>query len=278
MIIPSKEEYKDHLFKYSQYAKSASFVDWCSGIVKHRARRIVTLVSDYKPKSAKVLDLGCGIGLTMHILAQEFKNCIGCDLTDESIVATKALLSKVGLQNRVIKYDGKRLPFAANSFDVILSLEVVEHAEKPELMLKEISRVLKRDGILIITAPNKWWPYETHYKLLFLSYLPHQLADLYVRLSGRGRDYDNINSPTYRRFKKTIEKFFITEDLTLKIVREYKRFSLDIERGTKIVFVAKLLLILKSLEATPFFFLSDAIYWMLVRVSPGWAFLGRPKK
>lgn len=276
--IPTKSEYKKHLKKYAQYAKSADWVRWCSEVAGYRAMRTVTLLEDYKPKSAKILDLGCGIGLTMSILAQEYKNCVGCDVNRHSILATKSLLGKVGLKNKVVMYDGKKLPFLANSFDVVTSLEVIEHADDPKTMLSEIARVLKKDGILIITTANKWWPYEPHFKLLFLSYLPTKLADIYVRVSGKGESYESIKLPGYSQFRKTIERNFWPTDITLKIIREYDRFSLDRERGFKVVLVGKVLQLFDFLKKTRLAFLSRFADWILVRVSLGWVFLGRPKK
>jgi len=49
---------------------------------------------------------------------------------------------------------------------------------------------------------------ECEFHLLFLSYLPKSLADIYVRLSGKGKSYDGINHPTYDQFKKTLSKYF----------------------------------------------------------------------
>ncbi len=276
--IPTRKEYRNHLIKYAQYAKSKDWVKWCSEIAGLRAMRIVTLLRDYKPKNAKVLDLGCGIGLTMSILAQEYKNCIGCDISKHSITATRSLLAKSGLRRKVCLYDGQRLPFRTGTFDVVTSLEVIEHADNPKVMLSEIARVLKKDGILVITTANKWWPYEPHFKLLFLSYLPTKLADLYVKLSGKGDSYENIKLPHYSEFKRVVGRNFKVEDVTLKVIKEYDKFSLDKERGFKVFLVGEFLKFIEKFEDTPLSFVYKFIEWLIVRVSLGWIFLGRPKK
>jgi len=53
-----------------------------------------------------------------------------------------------------MKQDGHELPFGDNTFDVLCSFQVIEHLEKPEHFFKEANRVLKKDGLLIISTPN----------------------------------------------------------------------------------------------------------------------------
>ncbi len=230
----------------------------------------------YKPKGAKVLDLGCGIGLT-SILAQEYKNTVGCDIYIKSVKATKELLAKVGLKNKVVIYDGVTFPFRSNTLDAVTSLEVIEHAREHEVLLSEMARVLKKDGVLIVTTANKWWPIEPHFKLLFLSYLPSNLADFYVRLAKKGNSYENIKLPGYSLFRQMVEKHFTVEDMTLQIIKDYKKYSLDTERGYKVVLVGKMLQFMERLGDTPLSFLEKFTSWVLLRVSLGWVYLGRPK-
>lgn len=277
--VPPKAFYKKYLRQFSQYSKSRQFIDWCSAIAPFRGIRAVKLLSQFKPKSAKVLDLGCGIGLTLHILAQEFPNTVGCDIDERALKATRKLLVRVGLKTKLVFYDGEKLPFRSSSFDAVTSLEVIEHAENPVLMLKEIARILKTDGILIITTANKWWPYEPHFKLLFLSYLPGKLSDFYLKVSGRGESYQDIKLPSYRNFRRMVEKIFFVEDVTLSVIKDYKRYSIDKERGVKVVLVGNFLKWIDKLEQIPLFNkVPDFINWLLIRLSLGWIFIGRPKK
>lgn len=54
----------------------------------------------------------------------------------------------------------KRLPYQANSFDLVWCTEVIEHLNNPKFFLKEIERIIKKDGISILTTPNSnWWLY-----------------------------------------------------------------------------------------------------------------------
>lgn len=236
------------------------------------------MLGEYKDLSAKVLDVGSGIGITLSFIAQAFPNSTGCDIDKEAVRAARRILKEVAVKAQVIVYDGRRLPFSDNSFDIVTSIEVIEHAEDPDRMLGEIWRVLKPDGILHITTANKWWPYEPHFKLLFLSYLPARLADLYVKLSGRGDHYEKIRLPSYDQFKRSINKYFDIEDITLPLIENYKKYSFDKERGNKVRMVGECLTILDKLDPSRLRRFSKIVKWFLIRMSLGWLFICRPKK
>jgi ubiquinone/menaquinone biosynthesis C-methylase UbiE len=87
-------------------------------------------------------------------------------------------------------YDGGQIPFPAGVFDAVLSFEVLEHVENESNTLNEIHRVLKQDGELVISVPNKGWVFETHgarlpllpwHRVPFFSWLPYSLHDRYAR-------------------------------------------------------------------------------------------------
>ena len=278
MKIPTKEFYIGHLNNFAQYSQSRKWNVWYATVARHKALRTAQILGLYKNKDAKLLDLGCGIGLTLSILAQKFPNSVGCDIDKDMSRATNEVLREVGLKTPVIIYDGKKLPFKNNEFDIVASIEVIEHVQNPQQFLKEIFRVLKKDGVLHITTANKWWPYEPHFKLLFLSYLPESLADVYVRLSGRGESYHGIKLPSYGKFKGMLEKQFNVEDITLNIIREYKKYHFDQERGRKVILVGKFLQLLQGLDNTFFSPVSNFVREALLRVSLGWLFIARPRK
>jgi SAM-dependent methyltransferase len=57
-------------------------------------------------------------------------------------------------------YDGKQFPFENNSFDSVLCNQVLEHVFDPDLFLSEINRILKSDGIFLLTVPFVWDEHE----------------------------------------------------------------------------------------------------------------------
>lgn len=268
-----------HIVKYGQYSQNQSWAEWYSKIASLKAKRVTNVLLTYRDKNSKVLDLGCGIGLTLAGLAQTFNSCVGCDIGNKEIEASKELLKKLKLKAPVIKYDGKKLPFANNNFDIVTSIEVIEHVENPSTYLREIKRVLKKDGILHITTANKWWPVEPHFKLPFLSYLPSKMADFYVKTTGKGNDYQNIKLPSYTQFYKMANRYFEVEDITLNVISEYKKYGLDKERGKIILYLARLLKFLNRMEKNSITkFPALFIKYLLRRFSLGWLFICYQKK
>src|SRR5690606_9235376 len=88
---------------------------------------------------------------------------------------------------------GTTLLFDDLKFDVVISNHVIEHVGTQvdqKHHLKEIYRVLKNDGIAYLAVPNRWMLIEPHYKLAFLSWLPHFLRTDYLRLMGKGEFFD----------------------------------------------------------------------------------------
>lgn len=263
----------NHLAKeiklYSQYATSDEWINWYAQVLPFKARRTIKILKNYKDKNAKLLDVGCSTGLTLGFMAREFKNASGCDVDSKAIAVAKKRFKKMGLKTKLFTYDGGKLPLKDNSVDIVTSIEVFEHVANPLAMLREICRVLKPDGILHITTANRLWPIEPHFHLFFLSYLPQKLADFYVRLSGRGKNYGKIKLPTYGQFHRAISRYFRVEDITLEVLQNYKEYDFEKERGKIILLIALFL---------RFFGRNKLVKKLLANLSLGWLFIAHPKK
>lgn len=106
-------------------------------------------------KGKVVLDAACGEGYGSHILKQNASEVYSIDLDQEVIDNANKKYTKDNIKFKAASIE--KLPFEDNIFDVVVSFETIEHVGKEiqEAFLKEISRVLKKDGILIISTPNK---------------------------------------------------------------------------------------------------------------------------
>lgn len=272
LFIPKEKDYLEHLKKYAAFIRPAELTNWCAKVSPYRTKRLVLTLLRYKNSRAKVLDLGCGTGLNTVSLAKAFPQTIACDVDKKAKLATDNFSAKFKLKTPVIIYDGKKIPFKDNDFDIVVCTEVYEHASNPNQLLKEINRVLKPDGVLNITAPNKLWPIEGHYRLPFLSYLPKPWADEYVRLFKKGPGYENVFIvPTYRQFYHSVSRYFKINDITFEKVINYQYFGTDKERGVLVKILAPIFKLVEKYRMT-------ILKKILLNFSIGWIFICRPKK
>ncbi len=98
-----------------------------------------------------ILDVGCGEGFTLEKL---YQNKVGKILEGIDYSSTAVKLGKKQNKKLVLKQgDIYELPYKANSFDIVLCMEVLEHLEDPEKALKELKRVSKK--YILLSVPNE---------------------------------------------------------------------------------------------------------------------------
>lgn len=106
--------------------------------------------------SGCVLEDGCGVGSYLARLSEDASLAVGLEIELERAVEAHAKgPSTVGGV-------GEYLPFPDNTFDLVLSHEVLEHVQNDRLAASEIARVLKPGGRLTLFVPNRGYPFETH--------------------------------------------------------------------------------------------------------------------
>lgn len=158
-------------------------------------------------KYEQVLDVGCGKGYWSFVGAKDkrFKQCCGCDEFDDfQVEELKQYSKKVEYQN----YKGEVLPYQANRFDLVFSMDVIEHIEDDLKFIKEKIRVCKKGGEVIIGTPNYW----RIPNLLLMS-----LGKLkFPRNMGPDAYGDCIHLREYSK-KELVEKVIQAADLKLKI-------------------------------------------------------------
>lgn len=102
-------------------------------------------------KNALVLDIACGNGFGTKMLANKAYFVVGADIDDK--VLSYAQKHNNARNIMYIKADAAEMPFAEHSFDAVVSMETLEHVED-KIFLKEIKRVLKPGGTLILSTPQ----------------------------------------------------------------------------------------------------------------------------
>lgn len=125
--------------------------------LKRRARRIIEETSP-QPEE-KIIDLGCGTGYYLFLLSNLGinLNLTGFDYDDKAMSEAKDLLSNKKIE--FITGDLHKMPFKDKSFDKAVMSEVLEHVEDDEQVLKEVYRILKKGGTLVISVPSLNYPF-----------------------------------------------------------------------------------------------------------------------
>lgn len=103
-------------------------------------------------KNKNVLDLGCNTGYGTRILFESAKQIVGVDVSAKALSSAKNEYGHLGIAFKEI--DGQQLPFADGAFDVIVSLQVIEHIVDYTKYIAEIQRALSPGGVALFTTPN----------------------------------------------------------------------------------------------------------------------------
>ncbi|UKA29890.1 class I SAM-dependent methyltransferase [Photobacterium damselae] len=131
-FIPKVFSYENHLEHYHRY-------NWVLELVKDKV----------------ILDAASGEGYGSFVLSTVASKVTGVDISESAIFKAKEKYKKDNLN--YICADVTKLPFEDNSFDVFISFETLEHHDKHHEMLSEVKRVLKSDGILVISSPEHYF-------------------------------------------------------------------------------------------------------------------------
>lgn len=102
-------------------------------------------------RGRRVLDIACGTGYGLEILAAEARVVVGVDADWDAV---RTAVHGTHAPRAVVLGDGARLPFPTATFDAITSFETLEHLERRDGFLGELARVLRPGGVCILSTPN----------------------------------------------------------------------------------------------------------------------------
>ena len=100
-----------------------------------------------------VLDIASGEGYGSNLLSKHAEYVIGVDISDAAVKSASMKYSRTNLSFKLGSTN--EIPLEDNSVDIVVSFETIEHHDEHLKMLDEISRVLRPNGILIISTPDK---------------------------------------------------------------------------------------------------------------------------
>jgi ubiquinone/menaquinone biosynthesis C-methylase UbiE len=183
-----------------------------------------------------VLDIGCGAGgKSLYYASLHAKHVCGVDVAPSYQKEAEALAKQLDLSDRFsfLCADAGELPYADESFDTAIMNDAMEHVDRPEAVLLEIFRVLRKGGRLYINFPPYHHPFGAHLsdaifipwvhmlfseKTLIESYkelvkdLPDGPARIRFRISKKnGKEYFSyINKMTLKRFHRILNSLSLT--------------------------------------------------------------------
>ena len=134
-------------FVKSYYERWHEIVDATYGkedFLSDRDEIVISLLG----RQNRILEVGCGAGRVIGLTNANEK--YGIDISKTAIASAL----KLGINAQVVDVDEENLPFESGYFDGVLAVEILEHVFDPVYVLAEINRVLKEDGVLIVTVPN----------------------------------------------------------------------------------------------------------------------------
>jgi SAM-dependent methyltransferase len=130
---------------------------YAADLARHR---VAYRFAEARVGTGRVLDLGCGTGYGSAELAGHRARVIGMDRVAPAAEARRSTA-------RFVRGELRGLPFASAGFDLVVSFQVIEHLLDPTDYLREIARVLRPAGALLLTTPNllqseRENPYHVH--------------------------------------------------------------------------------------------------------------------
>ena len=147
----------------------------------------------------RMLENGCGVGMYVEKLSAFGGTVIGLEYDRERAIEARTC------SPHILNAAGESLPLPSSTFDLILSHEVIEHVQDDRAAIREMVRVLRPRGRIVLFCPNRGYPFETHgiywrgrYKfgnIPLVNYLPRRWRD---KLAPHVRVYS----------KRDLEKLF----------------------------------------------------------------------
>ena len=117
-----------------------------------RQQELMTVLAKLPIRGGRILDIGCADGSLSLVFKEVLraKEVYGLDISTEYLQEAR----KKGMKTFKVDVNRDRFPLEADSFDVIIASEILEHCILPENLLREAYRVLKTGGYLILSTPN----------------------------------------------------------------------------------------------------------------------------
>jgi ubiquinone/menaquinone biosynthesis C-methylase UbiE len=133
---------------------------------------------------------------------------IGLDMDDAFGLPLAKIRTHDEAVMSLLKSDALKLPFPDGRLDFCFSFNAIEHFPDYRRTVAEMYRVTRPGGAVYIETANKNWPWEVHTQVLFANWLPHSMAEVYVKVLGRRRWSDtwDVRPISYNELRGALEQ------------------------------------------------------------------------
>ncbi len=144
-----KEFYPEEYFNPQHPQGCHDFIARKDDVINYRLKDIMELVNNLNPDRGRLLEVGCALGYFLELAQKADWEAQGVELSPWAAQyareKTKAQVSTGKLED---------IKFPDSYFDAIVMIELIEHTQTPDIFLKEVYRILKPEGMILITTPN----------------------------------------------------------------------------------------------------------------------------
>ena len=158
---------------------------------KEQKTKYLTALKNVDISGSKVLDVGCGSGLFFREVTAKSEMIIGVDISRKLLLKAKKQADR--FENvAVLQADADSLPLKDNSFDVIFAFTVLQNIPKPAVTLRELMRVAKLGGRVVVTGLKKAFPFNKFMDILegsgmnIISFFDNADLNCYVAILDSG--------------------------------------------------------------------------------------------
>lgn len=136
--------------------------------MEHQERAIVnevaslgryTFAKQFIKPAYRILDIGCGLGFGTRSLFESASAVIGIDYSKDAIEFAKRHYEEPQCKFMVSNAEKIEL---TTKFDMIVAFEIIEHVKSPKVFVKECKRLIKENGIMVLSTPNEKWSTHTN--------------------------------------------------------------------------------------------------------------------
>ncbi len=208
-----------------------------------------------------VLDVGCGPGTQSLVWAELGHRVRGLDVSEQFIAVAKKRMAAAGFTVNFQVGSAASLPWADESADVCLAVELLEHIVEWEQCLDEFTRVLRPGGALFLTTTNSLCPKQQEFNLPLYSWYPAPVKRRYERLAKTTRPelasyatYPAVNWFTF---------YGLRQELARRSCRSYDRFDI-VDLAEKAAFKRLALELVRTMPPVRFLaHLASPFTWIL---------------